>query len=213
MTFKRFHLSIPVILILIALAFVTADSAQAGGKSIQFVGQPSEVIVKSGNAQKAVLKVRASGIPKGRIRYSLSGHPAFKISKKSGRIQYDGRALHSPGISLKVKANDRKGILDSATHEVRVLVARSWPIEDCWVGLELGPGAGCDLDTVQSIKIRVTYVNSLRISHKCLGIFTCVTRYSGNSYTGSGRFEVAGLSMAKQRGVWVITALPATRVF
>ena len=132
MTFRRPHLLIPVVAILllslaVAIAAAMPDTTQAQTKSLKFkkpspIGSNTYCCERYGNPYKNVAKVRAVGVDRKRIRYSISGDPAFSITKKRGRISYDGSATGSGLVWLTITARDRMGEYESASITIGVYV-------------------------------------------------------------------------------------------
>ena len=175
-------------------------------------------MVTSGSAHKNVVKVRASGTDKKHIRYSVSGHTAFKITKKGGRIMYDGSRTESDSVQLTVTARDVTGTASGASLALQVKVIPSgdpnpWPRpvpgqQQCVKGLVLNAGERCFyyktyLETATRNEVSVNKNGVPRIRHRCWGFARCTVVLKGlSSYTESG------FSIEKQSGQWTVTKVP-----
>ena len=71
--------------------------------------------VTSGTAVSYVGRFKAGGLSKKRIRYELTGHSAFKVSKKKGIIKYNGQILMG---TEKSDAGERDDSVDDSINPV-----------------------------------------------------------------------------------------------
>ena len=128
--FKRPHiyvLSAGLLLLLgvVLVALAAPDGVRARDKGFRFKNPVVALNVSEGHPRKRLVRVRAVGIDRSRIRYAISGDPAFKINERSARISYDGRRISSNPVDLTITARDTQGEHDNISHTLRV-VDWSW---------------------------------------------------------------------------------------
>ena len=218
MMFRRLHILIAAVatllLSLVAIAVATPDTAEASDP-LWFKSTKGNWAVTSGDAAAEIGRVRARGVPKTHIRYSVQGADGFSIGRRSGKVSYDGTPISTSSVSLTVTARDAKGRADSASVNLRVSVSQQanvqtqkvtpppTPTPTCTVGLVLDVGERCVLPEgrrgMAGVEIQIEGTSS----KACL-----VTRNGGHWCVSSGFFALNGLGIGKQQGKWTITAVP-----
>ncbi len=108
-------------LALAATAAMPAASATEQPKQLTFEAAPNDWSVVSGEPVDKLGRVKASGVHKRRIRYSIDG-TGFAIHKKKGIVSYDGTALGAGEALLTVTARDKGNKAAEATLSIRVTV-------------------------------------------------------------------------------------------
>lgn len=130
---KTYQYKWPSVLITLSLALLIALTGvmtaptivEASSDNISFDRTPTKAKVRSGTANKKVAKVRASGIDQKRIRYSLTGHSAFRVGNRSGKVIYDGSPISAKSVKLTVTARDKWNQDDSASASFTVRVKKA----------------------------------------------------------------------------------------
>lgn len=186
-----------------AMLFAVPDAADAQSNSLSFDNPPKRAAVTSGTADKNVVKVRASGPDnQKRIRYSISGNSAFRITPKGGRIKYDGSSLTSGSVLLlTVTARDIDGDYEDASFTLHTKVSSSARStgNQCRKGMKLYDGDRCTTP-VSQIELNVrSGANACWFLNKNQGIQCFCIRGGGT---------VNGLGVASRDGFWVITKIP-----
>lgn len=122
--FGSFILLPLLVLALLAFVLAVADSAQAADQ-LRFTSDTGEWAVTSGVADGNIGKVKATGPNNAsRIRYAISGHPAFSITPRGGRVIYDGSPITDGSVQLTATARDRRGKWASASLVLEVSVSQ-----------------------------------------------------------------------------------------
>ena len=129
---------------------VAPDRAQAADQ-LRFHSVKGEWAVTSGVADDEIGKVKARGVRKAHIRYSIEGVDGFSVGRRSGSVSYDGTPIAAAQVSLTITARDARGEAGSASRELTVSVSQPAPPPDtettpepAAAGSEAGPGSGSE---------------------------------------------------------------------
>lgn len=113
---------LPFLSLVLCLSVLVAPVAVLA-QSMDFGDSPTSAVVESGSADRNVVKVKATGPNNGsRIRYAISGHPAFSITPRGGRVMYDGSAIAADSLQLTVTVRDRRDKYEPASLTLHVEV-------------------------------------------------------------------------------------------
>ncbi len=217
----RSSLAILLFALLIALTGVVAASgtAEASDKTLSFDSPPTTATIKSGTLKKNVAKVGASGTDQKRIRYSISGNSAFKISKRNGRVSYDGRPLSRKSVRLTITARDTQGEYDSVSATLAVSVRKPTPKsspsvqssasqrqritnQTCVAGMTLHPGDDCTGPGAPGFDaVNILSNGNAKVRSRCWLIATCSVHFKDT-------FISRGLNLERRAGnQWYIRAV------
>ncbi|MCY3607749.1 MAG: hypothetical protein OXG57_04830 [Acidimicrobiaceae bacterium] len=178
---KRTLAAVASVLLAAGLLAVVAAPASAKG-SLSFDDTPTGWTVTEGERDRNVGSVSASGIKHTKnIRYSLTGPAPFSITKRSGRVMYDGGSLDGTGAVLTITAKHRRGKAEPATITVSVAVNRA-PSDDAGRGTGINP-----------------HDDEWSHSHRCTnpagphthGDWHIVTPYDGEHYSARHKHKIS----------------------
>ena len=115
-------------LLAVLAAGLWASPEASSAEALDFGDSPTAASVISGDENRNVVKVVATGPGKqSRVRYAVSGHDAFAITPRTGRVIYDGSAIDAGSVQLTVTAHDRRRKFESAMLGITVTVNQPAP--------------------------------------------------------------------------------------
>ena len=212
-------------LLLALVGALAAPDAAEASDPLWFKSTKGNWAVTSGVAAAEIGRVRARGVPKTHIRYSVQGADGFSIGRKSGKVSYDGTPISASSVSLTVTARDAKGRAESASTTLQVRVSQQVkppppppptptptpkPTPKCTVGLVLDVGERCIRNAVPmpnpwpatSVEVYIHDDGRPRFVYECFGIARCTLR------TVNPSLNKGGLTIEKLQAGWTITAVP-----
>ena len=124
--------ALPLLLLLAAALTALVAALALGGVAhaagpLTFGDTPTGWSITSGEADAKVGTVKATGVKKNRIRYSLADAPGFSVKGKKGVVSYDGSAISADKALLVVTARDRRGKVEEVSVTITVSVAQAQP--------------------------------------------------------------------------------------
>ncbi len=111
--------ALAIALVMVAVALDAPASAQS--KELRFDEAPTGWTVTPGTASD-VGTIRAKGVNKRLVRYSISGHDAFSIHRSKAEVSYDGSAIDASSVDLTITARHKNDRSNTASITVSVAV-------------------------------------------------------------------------------------------
>ena len=123
--------ALPRLLLLVAaltmlVAALPLNTVSAARGPLTFDDTPTGWSITSGEADSEVGTVKATGVKKNRVRYSVDA-PGFSVKGKQGVVSYDGSPIAADKVLLVVTARDRRGKVEEVSVTITVSVAQAQP--------------------------------------------------------------------------------------